>query len=89
MCSCNAGGGEEFLMSYRSDSFVVSADIDILDINTGQWNSTTGGAGRLSVARYLLAEASGGNKIGFAGGQNDSAVLATVDIYDVVTGTRT
>ena len=42
--------------------------VDIYDVSTGQWNSTSTGAGSLGVARYLLAAAATGSKVVFAGG---------------------
>lgn len=42
--------------------------VDIYDITTGQFTSTSTGAGRLSEARANLVAAAAGNKIIFAGG---------------------
>lgn len=76
--------------------------VDIYDVNMNLWNSTSTGAGSLSVARALLGAAAAGTKIVFAGGlyviyptatklsahfsDTIGTTLATVDIYDVTTG---
>lgn len=44
------------------------ATVDIYDVNTESWNSTSTGAGQLSVARAYLVAAAAGNKIVFASG---------------------
>ena len=46
----------------------------------------TNGGRKLSEARFGLAGAATGNKIVFAGGDNGSGPVKTVDIYDVQTG---
>lgn len=51
-----------------SNSTGVSAFVDIYDINLQQWNSSSTGAGQLSVARYALAAAAAGDVLVFAGG---------------------
>lgn len=52
------------------------ATVDIYDVSTSQWNSTSTGAGQLSVARSDLAAAAAGSKIIFAGGLYESFSLA-------------
>lgn len=47
----------------------ATSTVDIYDVNSGQWSSTSTGAGSLSAARFDLAAASLGNKIIFAGGR--------------------
>lgn len=66
----------EFALSFshihsRSDIYGLKDTIDIYDMNTGQWSSTSTGVGSLSLARTLLAAAGLGNKILFAGGRYD------------------
>ncbi len=59
--------------------------VDIYDASSGTWSSSSGtpSCGSLSQARYLLAAASAGNEVLFAGGVNSSVV----DIYDASSGT--
>lgn len=64
---------------------IQSTVVDIYDSSTGTWNSTSTGAGELSMARAYLAAAAAGNLMVFAGGQNGSSYVATVDIYDAST----
>lgn len=42
--------------------------VDIYDVITKTWNSTTTGAGQISLARRYMAAASAGTKMVFAGG---------------------
>lgn len=67
-------------------AFTQSTVVDIYDSSTGTWNSTSTGAGELSVARAYFAAAAAGNLLVFAGGQNGSSYVATVDTYDTTTG---
>lgn len=61
--------------------------MDIYDVSTGKWQSTSTGAGQLSVGRTRLAAAGAGTKVVFAGGYSADGVASdAVDIYDVATG---
>lgn len=62
------------IMSRALSGHVVT--VDIYDVSTSQWNSTSTGAGQLSVARSDLAAAAAGSKIIFAGGLYESFSLA-------------
>lgn len=53
------------------------------DLSTGQWDSTSTGAGQLGVARYLLSAGATGSKIVVAGGFRSSGYIDTVDVFDV------
>lgn len=60
--------------SFRTSSEALSSDlqtsaiVDIYDVSTSLWNSTSSGAGQLGVARSRLAAAAAGSKVVFAGG---------------------
>lgn len=60
----------------------ISLDvIDVDDVSTGVWSSTSTGEGRLYQARAYLAAASAGSTVVFAGG---IASGATIDVYDAL-----
>lgn len=86
----------------RSDNNGAYNTVDIYDAETGEWNSTSTGAGSLSLARDAIAAASIDTKAIFAGGQCGAhcvqltpsylhrswtlGAVNVVDIYDAQTG---
>ena len=56
-----------------SSSSGASAVVDIFNIQTMSWSSTSTGAGSLSVARAGLSAAAAGELIAFAGGSNGTS----------------
>jgi hypothetical protein len=67
------GGG----VNTNLHEFAIYANVDILDIETGQMNYT-----HMTVSRYLHAMASVGPYILLAGGVNYFGYIKSVDIYD-------
>lgn len=63
-----AGAGNKLVFAGGLTSTGTSSVVDIYDVLTQAWNSSSTGAGQLSVARAHLAAASAGNRIVFAGG---------------------
>lgn len=85
-----AGAGNKIVFAggryFSNPSVNYVAIVDVYDVLTGTWNSTSTGVGQLSVARDGLAAASAGNKVVFAGGSGAGFFSATVDIFDVASG---
>jgi hypothetical protein len=76
-----AGGADRYSGGSWNISLPSSA-VDIYDINTQTWTTA-----QLSEARDNMATAALGNKIFFAGGDNNYNYFNNVDIYDASTGT--
>lgn len=49
----------------------LSATVDIYNVTSQSWTSSSTGAGSLSAPRYLMAAAAAGTKVVFAGGVYD------------------
>ena len=74
-----AAGNKIFFAGGLTNSTTYSSVVDIYDISSESWSTTT-----LSVARSNLAAAAAGNKIFFAGGLiNSTTRSSVVDIYDI------
>lgn len=80
-----ATGGKVFYAGGQDD-IAVSYIVDIYDTQTKQWSTA-----HLSVARRLIAAATAGSKVVFAGGESseDGTRSNAVDIYDMSDGTWT
>jgi hypothetical protein len=65
---CHRWAAREILTRSSGSIAGYSTTVDIYDVSTGLWNSTSKGAGKLSVPRTSLSGAGIGGTIIFAGG---------------------
>ena len=85
-------GTVSFILKVTDNNGAVNSDtvqISIIPANRPLMPAQLTPIGTLSQTRWSMSVGTAGNKILFAGGSPDGCATATVDIYDIATGTWT